>query len=240
MKIIGCAPLAAALLALPAHAQGITEQDVTSAMEAPEVRDGLEGCIGPSGRPVLVQLTIAVDAAGGATLKSTSPLLDGPTHACLAGAVAGASFPATGGEFEIVYPVAFEAAAAEAQPQPVVAAGPEAAPTPAGDWEATYRQGRALFVSGIVLTAGGFLVAGVSGFFILITWFMGDAGAVLPTAAWVALGGAAVIAVGIPLLVVGILKKRRASRMKAGLAIETVLHEDLVSGGSIPALSLRF
>jgi hypothetical protein len=48
------------------------------------------------------------------------------------------------------------------------------------------------------------------------------------------------MAIGIPLLVVGIIKKRRAGRLKAGLALGWTVHPDLVSGAAIPALSLSF
>ena len=48
------------------------------------------------------------------------------------------------------------------------------------------------------------------------------------------------MAVGIPLLVVGIIKKRRAGRIKAGLALEQTLHTDPLTGAGTPALSLRF
>lgn len=126
--------------------------------------------------------------------------------------------------------VSLHARTAAVQVQP-----PGSAPT-TGDWEATYRSGRAMFISGIVITAAGALVAAGSGFFVLLSLVMGDVHAVLPGAGWAALAGACVMVVGIPLLVVGIVKKRRASRMKAGLAMVTTVQQ----GQPVPTISVRF
>ncbi|MBW2263881.1 MAG: hypothetical protein JRG91_18125 [Deltaproteobacteria bacterium] len=231
--------------AAAAHSQALTPEDITAVMESQAVRQAHEGCIGSLMRPSTIELVLVVEEDGKASLVSTSPALDPGTFSCLAGAAGTAAFKATGKRFQITYPMEFAVMqVAPAQPAPVVTtvqAGSTLPTRPQDDsWLPLYRQGKAMMVSGIVLTAGGFLVAGISGFMILLTLVMGDVSATLPTAGWVALGGVVVMAVGIPLLVVGIIKKRRAGRMKNALALETVLHTDLVTGAGLPALSLRF
>lgn len=244
--------LAACTYAAQARGQALTAEDITAVMESQAVRQAHEGCIGSQMRPSTIELVLVVEEDGKAGLSSTTPVLDPATFSCLAGAAQAATFAATGKRFQITYPMEFAVTAgATVQPQPApvqpapavttVAAG-TAQPTrpPDDSWLPLYRQGKAMMVSGIVLTAGGALVAGVSGFMILLTWFMGDVSAALPAAGYSALAGGIIMAVGIPLLVAGIIKKRRAGRMKNALAVETVLHADPLTGAGVPALSLRF
>ena len=238
--------------ATAAQAQDLTPEDITAVMESQAVRQAHESCVASSLRPSTIELVLLIEEDGKASLSSTTPSLDPGTYSCLAAAIGEAAFKATGSRFQITYPMEFAAdPAAPAQPPPVVAKPAPAVTTvtpgtsqpvrpPDDSWLPLYRQGKAMMVSGIVLTAGGFLVAGISGFMILLTWFMGDVSTTLPATAWAALGGAVVMAVGIPLLVVGIIKKRRAGRIKAGLALEQTLHTDPLTGAGTPALSLRF
>jgi len=250
--LIPLLPLLTCTYATISHGQAPTPEDVTAVMESQAVRQGFEACVGAQLRPSTIELVLIIEEDGKAGLSSTVPVLEQATFSCLAGAAQAATFQATGSRFQITYPMEFGVLQdPPAQPQPpLVAAAPavttvqagtaQPSPPPDDSWLPLYRQGKALMVSGIVLTAGGALVAGISGFMILLTWFMGDWSATLPAAGYVALGGAIVMAVGIPLLVVGIIKKRRASRMKASLGLETVLHADPLTGAGVPALSLRF
>ena len=221
------------------HAQeGLTEQDVQAAMEAPAFTQAFNSCFAGEGQPGEVSLVLIISDQGGAQLSKTEPVLQAPTYACVEQSVGKLAFPATGYNFEITYPMTVTATGGTAvgtaahpttTATPVYAVQPTTVVVEDDSWKVLYSEGRrSQIVGGILLGIGGAVLA-LPG---LIIFSMGTSCAAgtgwttlsdLVCRPLMVVGGILTVG-GLVMMIIGIVKlarggriKRKALQMKTGV-----------------------
>ncbi len=212
-----------------ASAQPMTAEEIIAVVDTPAFNASMEACVKGSSAPRAVQLVITVREDGSAELGSTVPPVLPEVHACFAAAASSLTFKPTTQPYAVAYDYTFagpvEVAPVAPQPTPPEDEAP-AVESPAADpaWKEVYSKGQGMFVGGIVLTAlGGGLLVGtglyaiINVLYCVLTWGLGCNPPNTVAIIVIPLSGVALMAVGIPLLVTGAVKKRRASQMKKGV-----------------------
>jgi hypothetical protein len=206
--------------------EGLTEQDVQAAMEAPAFTQAFNACFAGEGQPTEVTLVLIIGDKGAATLSKTDPVLQAATYACVQQAVAKLAFPATGYNFEITYPMTVAAAggpaAGTAHPTttatPVYAVQPTMVVVQDDSWKTLYSEGRRSQIAGGILLGVGGVVLALPGL-ILMSWGaacvtgMSTIGAEAVCTPLTVVGGV-MLAGGAIMMIIGIVKLARGARLK--------------------------
>jgi hypothetical protein len=213
-----------------ASAQPMTPGEIIAVVDTPAFNAAMEACAEGRSVPRDIQLVITVGGDGSAALSSTVPPVLPDTQECFAGAVASLAFKPTAQAYTVKYDYTLagpvEVAPVAPQPAPPEAREAPTVESPGADpaWKDVYRKGQSMFVGGIVLTAlGGGLLIGtglyalINVLYCVLTWGLGCNPPNTVAIIVIPLSGVALMAVGIPLLVTGIVRKRRAHHMKKGV-----------------------
>jgi hypothetical protein len=231
--------LAIATAAGFAQAQAeLTEESVREAFEAQDFQQAFGQCFVGMDKPEEVTLVVIIDGQGKATLSKVEPMMLAQTKTCIQNAVGLLQFPATGGDYEITYPLAVPEVSGDAahpvvtaQPattttQPVVVAQPAATAVQPQDqsWRALYSSGtRKMIIGGVLVGVAGavFIIPGA-----VLVLYGSEWGQYSGLARDIFMGvGAVMVAVGLVPLIVGAVMlgrgrryRSKAIRMRDGLA----------------------
>ncbi len=228
---------AAALLAAhPAHSQAeLTEESVAAAFAAQDFQYAFGSCFVGMDKPEEVTLVVIIAGDGSATLSKVEPMMLAKTKTCISSATALLKFPATGGDYEITYPLAVpEVAGASTHPttvaQPVVVTQPPPTVVYQDDsWKPIYSSGKRKIIAGAVTLGVGGVVFVMPGLLLMLYGQVfsevSSTTAKIFTSAGVVLVGIGLVPVivGIILISRGKALKARALRMRDGLAFDMPL-----------------
>lgn len=235
-RIILTLAAASAVLLASGHAlaqEELTEESVQAAFETQNFQHAFGTCFIDMDKPEEVTLVVIIDGSGNATLSSVQPLMLAQTKTCIGNAVVGfLKFPATGGDYEITYPLAVPEVSADAahptttaQPttttQPVVVGtAPVMATTavPESSWRPLYNTGRRKIISGAITLGVGGVVLVMPGLLLMLygtLWAdVNDDMQKVFTSAGVVMVGLGLIPVIIGAILIGKGKRQKAHALK--------------------------